>query len=40
MNNAKQIPFSQEAEKSVLGAIFIDPETYSVASKVLTGEIF
>ena len=40
MSKAKQVPFSIEAEKSVLGAIFIDPETYSIASKELTGDDF
>ena len=40
MSNAKQLPFNKEAEMSVLGAIFIDPEAFFEISGKLYAEDF
>ena len=40
MSEAKQMPFNKEAEMSVLGAVFIDPEVYHQISDRLYAEDF
>ena len=38
--SARKLPFSLEAEQSVLGSILIDPETFNIIAGILKSDDF